>query len=203
VFLSFFPWSIKLPWLTKRLRANRDPTDNYLIAGTLVVFLIFTLVKTKLLHYTLPAFPLLSLLLAGHLVGTRFLKTAAVTMTIVYLAIALVGFPIASRAFPTPQLFNLARSDLRPEMEFGAVDYVEPSLVWYFRSRTRGWLTTLDPATVKIFMDAPGARFVVLPTSLAGKLYPQLPPSWKSYRTSGVNFVKGKRVDLTMLLKPS
>src|SRR5437899_11904568 len=75
VFISFFPWSIKLPWLVRKLWQNRsagvdDPgysgnlIDTYLITGTAIVFIIFTFVSTKLPHYTLPAFPLLALLLA-------------------------------------------------------------------------------------------------------------------------------------------
>src|SRR3954469_16131755 len=66
VFASFFPWSIKLPWLTRKLWRDRDATDKFLIAGIVIIFLIFTLVKTKLPHYTLPTFPLLALLLAKY-----------------------------------------------------------------------------------------------------------------------------------------
>jgi 4-amino-4-deoxy-L-arabinose transferase-like glycosyltransferase len=55
VFFSFFPWSIKLPWLAKKLRRERDLTDIYLLWGVAIVFGIFTLVTTRLLHYTLPA----------------------------------------------------------------------------------------------------------------------------------------------------
>ena len=78
VFVTFAPWSIKLPWLTKKLWRDRDPLDNYLIAGIAIIFIIFTLVKTKLPHYTLPAFPLLALLLAKALMhapnADRFLR---------------------------------------------------------------------------------------------------------------------------------
>ncbi|MFL6584739.1 MAG: ArnT family glycosyltransferase, partial [Chthoniobacterales bacterium] len=203
VFLSFFPWSLRLPRLTKALWRNRDLTDDYLIAGTLVVFVIFSLVKTKLLHYTLPAFPLLALLVARHVMTRRFFRTAATAMAIACLLIAVIGFPAAQQFFPSRQLFLMSERDVRPEMEFGAVDYVEPSLVWYFRGRSHGWFTKLDPASVKIFMDARGGRFVVLPTSLARKLYPELPPNWKSYTTRGINFVHGTRAELTILLKPS
>src|SRR5262249_58815506 len=72
VFISFFPWSIKLPWLVQRLWRNRkagvdapgygrDPIDACLITGIAVLFAIFTLLCTKFPHYTLPAFPLLAL----------------------------------------------------------------------------------------------------------------------------------------------
>ena len=40
--------------------------DTYLLWGIAIIFVIFTLVSTKLPHYTLPAFPLLALLLARH-----------------------------------------------------------------------------------------------------------------------------------------
>ena len=75
VFISFFPWSIKLPWLIEncgeeRNRSQRcgytEPTTIYLLSGIAIIFVIFTLVSTKLPHYTLPAFPLLALLLARH-----------------------------------------------------------------------------------------------------------------------------------------
>ena len=48
VFVSFFPWSIKLPWLAKQLWQSRDKIDNYLLTGTAIIFIIFTLVKTKI-----------------------------------------------------------------------------------------------------------------------------------------------------------
>ena len=87
VFISFFPWSIKLPWLIRKLWRNREagvihlrrgyggqaaagysssPLDIYLLSGIAIIFVIFTIVSTKLPHYTLPAFPLLALLLARH-----------------------------------------------------------------------------------------------------------------------------------------
>ena len=48
--------------------------------------------------------------------------------------------------FPSLQLFKKSERDLRPEMEFGAVGYNEPSLVWYFRGRVKGFLdSALEP----------------------------------------------------------
>jgi len=97
VFVGFFPWSIKLPSLIRNLWRerkaglgahgyNRNEIDAYLVAGTAIIFIIFTLVSTKLPHYTLPAFPLLALLLARHWQGAAlsnrrspFKKIAIVT----------------------------------------------------------------------------------------------------------------------------
>jgi 4-amino-4-deoxy-L-arabinose transferase-like glycosyltransferase len=133
IFISFFPWSIKLPWLTKKLWRRRDEIDNYLIAGVAIIFIIFSLIKTKLPHYTLPAFPLLALLLARRLTTKRsmhFVRNCALASASVYLAIALVVPPVAARFFPAYGLFQESREYLRPDMEFGAVDFNEPSLVW-------------------------------------------------------------------------
>ena len=149
VFLSFFPWSIKLPALTKHLWRKRDPIDSYLISGTLIVFIIMSLVKTKLPHYTLPAFPLLALLLARHLFelrgSPRFAPRAAAIACAVSLGAAFIVFPLLAPTFPSAQLYKMARNDLLPEMDFANVDYAEPSVVWYFRSRVHGFFADSIP----------------------------------------------------------
>src|SRR5207248_7535103 len=103
IFVSFFPWSIKLPWLTRKLSQDRDKIDNYLITGVAIIFIIFTSIKTKLPHYTLPAFPLLALLLAHRLApekSIRFFKNCAVASVSIYLGIALVVPSLVARFFP-------------------------------------------------------------------------------------------------------
>src|SRR5213076_841164 len=112
VFVSFFPWSIKLPWLAKQLWQRRDKIDNYLLTGAAIIFIIFTLVKTKLPHYTLPAFPLLALLLARKLAtekSTRFFKNCAVASVSIYLGIALIVPSLVARFFPAYDLFWKSR----------------------------------------------------------------------------------------------
>ena len=232
IFASFLPWSIKLPWLTRNLWQKRDNIDNYLLAGAAVIFIIFTLIKTKLPHYTLPAFPLLSLLLARHwscperlaarkldrfkrsslggveiqaaAVGDQssLFKGIAIATMCLWLTIALVIPSQIARSFPAYTLFQESRDYLRPEMEFGAVDYQEPSLVWYFRSRIRGTMLPLRRGSASQFMNKSGPRFIVLPALLAGKILPNQPPTWKTFSTQGFNIAKGRRVDLTLVLKP-
>jgi 4-amino-4-deoxy-L-arabinose transferase-like glycosyltransferase len=186
IFLSFFPWSIKLPWLVRKLWRRQaasvggpgdnagDKIDSYLIAGVAIIFIIFTLVKTKLPHYTLPAFPLLALLLARRLTAenaTRFFRNCALASASVYLAIALIVPPFVSRLFPAYQLFQESRSYLQPDMQFASVVFEEPSLVWYFRSQLHGFLVPLNNRRAADFMQSAGPRFVVLPTSNAGTLF--------------------------------
>jgi 4-amino-4-deoxy-L-arabinose transferase-like glycosyltransferase len=209
VFISFFPWSIKLPALTKRLWRERDGVDNYLIFGAAIIFILMTVVKTKLPHYTLTAFPLLSLLLARHLFklrgSPRFAVRAAIAAVAISLGVSLFVFPLVARTFPSAELFKKSRNDLLPEMDFANVDYFEPSVVWYFRSRAHGFFRGLypNPDQVHKFMTHPGPRFVIVPTELAKAAYPQIPPEWKSYTARGVYFVKGRHTDLTMILKPT
>jgi 4-amino-4-deoxy-L-arabinose transferase-like glycosyltransferase len=206
IFVSFFPWSFKLPWLVNQIRRSRDRIDSYLLGGSALVFLVFTLVSTKLPHYTLPAFPLLALLLARQLVANQFFpqrfKTIATTMAAVWICIAFVAPPLVAPKFPGKALFEAAQNDLRPEMEFGVMDFNEPSLVWYFRSRVKGWMTQLDRGTAMPFMEKPGPRFAIIPTNLLGDVFPNRPPTWKTYSAQGFNVAKGKRADLTLVLKP-
>jgi 4-amino-4-deoxy-L-arabinose transferase-like glycosyltransferase len=208
VFVSFFPWSIKLPWLTKNLWRRRDSIDNYLITGVAIIFVIFSLIKTKLPHYTLPAFPLLALLLARHLQGPEIgenrrslFASIAVTTACVWLAIALTIPPMVARFFPAYQLLQVSSASLAPNMQFASVEFEEPSLVWYFRSRVKGFLTPLNKRRATEFMSAPGPRFIILPTPVAGPLFANSPQHWKFFSTSGFNIAKGKRVDLTLVLK--
>jgi len=205
IFVSFFPWSIKLPWLTRKLWGDRDKIDNYLITGVAIIFIIFSLIKTKLPHYTLPAFPLLALLLARRLAAeksTCFLKKCAVASVWIYLGTALILPSLVARFFPAYDLFWKSRGSLRADMEFGTVSFNEPSLVWYFRSRVNGFFVPLNNSRAADFMTQTAPRFVIVPTSLATTLFPNHPADWKMFSTRGFNIAKGQPVDLTLLLKP-
>jgi 4-amino-4-deoxy-L-arabinose transferase-like glycosyltransferase len=206
VFLSFFPWSIKLPALTKLLWRRRDAIDNFLISGILIVFIIMSLVKTKLPHYTLPAFPLLALLLARHLfvVGTeRFARRAAIGAAAASLAAAFIAFPLVAPSFPSAELYKLSRNDLLPEMDFANIDYAEPSVVWYFRGRCHGFFRGLNPDQLEKFMNFEGPRFAIVPTPMAEAFSAKIHPDWKTYRARGFTIVKGRPTDLTLILKQS
>ena len=108
----------------------------------------------------------------------------------------------AARFFPAALLYHEARDYLRPEMEFGAVDFQEPSLVWYFRSRVHGWMTPVNRKTAGEFMAKDGGRFVIMPTAVAEQAFPTPPANWNAFSTQGFNIAKGKDVDLTLVLKP-
>jgi 4-amino-4-deoxy-L-arabinose transferase-like glycosyltransferase len=218
VFVSFFPWSIKLPWLVRKLWRNRkagvnapgdsgSSLDTYLVTGITIIFIIFTLVTTKLPHYTLPAFPLLTLLLARHWQGPAAASrrsafpAIALSTASAWIAIALIVPPMVVRFFPAYQLFQMSRGSLRPDMQFVSVEFREPSLVWYFRSQVKTFLTPLNKRRAADFMSAPGPRFMILPTRVAGTMFANAPRNWEFFTTSGFNIAKAKRVDLTFVLK--
>jgi 4-amino-4-deoxy-L-arabinose transferase-like glycosyltransferase len=219
IFVSFFPWSVKLPWLIRKLwrRTNTgigDPEhngnriDNYLLTGIAIIFAIFTLVATKLPHYTLPAFPLLALLLARHwrealAITNRgsSIRTVAIASACLWIAIALIIPPVIARFFPAYQLFQQSRAYLQANTRFASVEFEEPSVVWYFRSRVQSFLTRVNKKNAVDFMSEAGPRFVIVPTSLVQSLFPNHPQAWRSFATRGVNIAKGKHVDLTLVLK--
>jgi 4-amino-4-deoxy-L-arabinose transferase-like glycosyltransferase len=215
VFITFAPWSLRIPWLTRRLWKNRDALDLYLIAGIAGIVVIFTIVKTKLPHYILPAFPLLALLLARHWlesgVGERTLRRWSLATAVVMLAVALIGAPLIRPFFPSAVLFKKAEPYLQPEMDFAAYDFDAPSLVWNFRSRVHGFLSysrfggrdyaALQPDQVPQFLQRAGPHFVVVPTAVADQLYPTLPRGYRKFSTHGFDIVKGRWVDLTLILK--
>src|SRR5262249_42335285 len=166
---------------------NGSLTDIYLLTGIGIIFVIFTLVSTKLPHYTLPTFPLLALLLARHwqpaVPETRGFSFAeiAITAACVWIGIALVVPPIVARCSPAYELVQVSRPSLQPNMQFAAVEFQEPSLVWYFRSRVQGFLTLLNKHRAVEFMSASGPRFIVVPTPVAGALFANPPESWRFF----------------------
>jgi 4-amino-4-deoxy-L-arabinose transferase-like glycosyltransferase len=208
IFGSLFPWSIWLFPAARALRRReaRGDLENYLLIGTALVFAIFTLSRTKLPHYTMPAFPFIALLLAGwwrdHRTSRLFNRTAAAAAA-VSLLLALALFPAAARYFPSEQLHVQTASLLPAEAEFGAVGYQEPSLVWAFRKTISGFMTELRPEEAAAYMDRPGPRFLVLRDSDMPKIFPQGPPAYDRFIVDGYQVAKGRRVRLTLLLKRS
>jgi len=91
---------------------------------------------------------------------------------------------------------------LQTNTQFASVEFEEPSVVWYFRSRVQGFLTRLNKKNAVDFMSKSGPRFVIVPTSVAVTLFADPPRDWKIFSTRGFNVAKGKFVDLTLVLKP-
>ena len=208
VFFSFFPWCIYLPGTISRLRRGIDSPERYLLGGVALVFLVFTLIQTKLPHYTLPAFPLLAILTARTLTRTtlvagwseprlrgqgrdethapaRWLVGATVAL---YLLIALFGFPRIAPDFASNAIYQSVKSALTPETKVAYVTYDEQSLVWYFRYIVKPFLVRLSPEQVHQFMDSSPTAVCVMTRKDRDGL--SVDPSWKQIEISGFDFAR-------------
>ncbi|OGW80578.1 MAG: hypothetical protein A3C47_00975 [Omnitrophica bacterium RIFCSPHIGHO2_02_FULL_51_18] len=206
LFLSFFPWSMHLPRAAGLLKKHPSAEHAYLWFQTAPVFLLFSLLRTKLPHYTFPAFPLLSLLLAGlwfkENLSTRRLARASVVMTLLTLVLSMAVFPRLSFTSPSRRLAQESAQYLKPDMPFASVDYNEPSLVWYFRKYLRTWHTGLNKEKAPAFMEEAGPRVCVMPSNSLAKIFSAVPAGWKTVSVNGFNAAKGKPARLTALIKP-
>jgi 4-amino-4-deoxy-L-arabinose transferase-like glycosyltransferase len=185
---SLFPWSLFLPGAIQRLRLGLDAFERYALCGIGVVFVVFSLLQTKLPHYTLPAFPLIAILVGRTIHESRFRKVAAVSATAVYLVLALVGFQWIAPYFPSKSIFERVAPDLSASTRIASIGYDEQSLIWYFRYRTRAFHQSLTPSELSNFMHRPGPAVCVISADQAV----EIDPSWQKTSVTGYDFSRWK-----------
>jgi hypothetical protein len=186
VLVSFFPWSLYFGKTTASLRKQREPIDIYLLLHIGLVFLLFTLIRTKLPHYILPAFPLMTLLMVRH-IGSK-LKPLAIGACVVYTAISLVGFSLVAPLFPSKTIFEKVENDLTPEMRTASLGYDEQSLIWYLRTVTKPFHQRIEPAAFDPWMRAPGPAICVVNRERLAQI--KIDPSWKTIEVHGRNIAR-------------
>jgi len=187
-FFSFFPWCLFLPGCVKRLWAHREPDENYLVGPILIVFLVFTLIQTKLPHYVLPAYPMLAMLTARHAEQSRWARPILGTTLVVYLLIALVGFRVIEPEFISKRIAQTALPLISPETRTASLNYDEQSLIWYLREKTRAFHRRLDPGQFTDFMNHPGPALCVVNVESLHQIH--LNPEWRTFSVSGHNFAR-------------
>lgn len=200
-FFSFFPWSFRVPkslwnWWPSR---GSDTFGWYLLVQAGLVFLTFTFVRTKLPHYTLPAFPLIAIWLARAIPGFKIFKWAA-AMTIFIFVLAIAGFLAAKPEFASHRLFEKAKPYLKPEMKFAAVEYTEPSLVWEFRGIVTNDMQTLDANQAADFFRGNNCCVLIVPTGFYKTNLMSLATNAVTVQVQGFNAAKGAKVDLTAVI---
>lgn len=205
VFLSFAPWSLRLPWLIGRGRRNGlDANQRYLSHGVLVIFVVFTLVRTKLPHYTLPAFPLLALWLASEWDKAggprRVWHRAAWGAAVFNLALGLVVAPLLRPWFLTRSLVAASAPEVRPETQVGTVDFLPPSFVWYVRRHSRSFVEQMEPEAARSFLAASGPRMLTIPRQRLDQLGP-LPEGVRRLEVSGFDPGSGRFKTITVLIR--
>ena len=201
VFPSFLPWSVFTKQIYQRLKIQYGDAEKYLLINIAVVFVVFTLVKTKLPHYTLPAFPLLACLVAPVLAGlsTALFTRLVIGMTALNLVFSFIVAPLATAYYLIPIKSVTSTLKLAPETEFASVDYDEPSQIWYFRRQLTTWHTLLYANEVAAYMAQPGPRLCVIPEELAKTL--PVETGWEKQTFHGKDIANGKTMSLVLLLK--
>jgi len=198
VFPSFAPWSFWLPAAVRFHWRRPTPESAYLLSGAVLTFAIFTLSRTKLPHYTLPAFPYLALLVAfwwkDHRPARLWRKTALST-AIVFLFVPIFVFPLVHSLSATESLMSKLNPHLSADTAVALVDYQEPSLIWSLRGRITGFPKTIPAGEVAGWMEGPGKRVCILTADLAKQLGAGAP----RVEAQGWNFAKGKRLTLAVL----
>jgi 4-amino-4-deoxy-L-arabinose transferase-like glycosyltransferase len=201
VFPSFAPWAFWLPATVRFHWRRPTPESAYLLSGAVLTFAIFTLSRTKLPHYTLPAFPYLALLVAlwwKENRSARLWRKTALTTAIVFLFVPLFAFPLAHSLSATESLMSELTPRLSPDTAVALVDYQEPSLIWSLRKKITGFPKIINAEGVAEWMAGPGKRTCILTADLAKQLGMQSP----RVEATGWNFAKGKRLTLVALEAP-
>jgi 4-amino-4-deoxy-L-arabinose transferase-like glycosyltransferase len=203
-FASFFPWSLRVPVALRRWwrEPRRDDLGWYLLTVAAVVFIVFSLVKTKLPHYTMPAFPLIALWLARQISSDAQLPVwfgrRLAAMSILILVVTLGGFSYARGHLLTLNLWQATRPYVKPETKIGCFGYVEPSLVWKFRDVATNNIVLGDEKKAKNFLTNTPPFILVLPT----KDLTNLPDAdGQQIAVHGFDMVRFKYWDLTAIIR--
>lgn len=202
VFPSFAPWSFWLPAALRFHWKRSSPESTYLLSGAVLTFAIFTLSRTKLPHYTLPAFPYLALLLAlwwKENRPARLWRKTALTTALVFLFIPVFVFPWVRSLSATESLMSKLSPSLSADPAVALVDYREPSLIWALRGHITGFPEMIDASGVAQWLAGPGNRVCILSADLAKQFANETP----SIEAQGWNFAKGKRLNLVALHHPT
>jgi hypothetical protein len=207
----------------KKLFAASKPEliDIYLLLNAGLIFVVFSLMVTKLPHYTLPAFPFLALLFARRWISSGLWPTLPIKLAggfgiaLALLTLGLVPIALANHATPSPvgELVRDSRDVVTPETEFALVDFREPNAIWEMRRVSKGYGQLISESDVVPFLNQPGPGAVVLSTSLWQRIElasTSAHPSWKVFEARGWNTAKGwdstkgtfAFIDLTLVVKP-
>jgi 4-amino-4-deoxy-L-arabinose transferase-like glycosyltransferase len=204
-FVSFFPWSTRVPSALRRWwpERQRDDLGWYLLMQTALVFGVFSLVTTKLPHYTMPAFPCVALWLARQISAEEksfaWFQKRFVAMSVFILALTLVGFSVFRNYLLTEKLWSAVQTHVRPETKVACLGYTEPSLVWRFRSVSTNLVLLGDAKLARDFLTNAPPFILVLPTKDLATL-----PNTNGilFHVHGLDMVKFKNWDLTALVRP-
>ncbi len=203
-FVSFFPWSTRVPAAFKHWWPQRKGDDFgwYLLVQAALVFGVFSLVRTKLPHYTQPAFPCIALWLARQISPDKntlaWFGKRIIAMTVFILLLTFVGFTVARNHFLTTKLWQATQTYVRPDTKIGCFGYTESSLVWEFRKVATNHIVLGDLKAAKAFLTNTPPYILVVPTKNLADL-----PDTNGLQIAvhGLDMVKLKNWDLTAIIR--
>jgi 4-amino-4-deoxy-L-arabinose transferase-like glycosyltransferase len=197
-------WALYIPvkiwkWWPKR---KADTLGWYLLVQALIVFVVFSCVRTKLPHYTLPAFPCIALWLALQLRGEAnsfawFQKRFAV-MAVAVLVLMLGFAAVARNYLLTENLWRAAQPHMQADTKVGCFGFTESSLVWKFRSVTTNLVVLDEEKKAKNFLTNTPPFMLVLPTKDVAALGDT---NGLRFQVHGLDMVKFKNWDLTVIVR--
>ena len=207
-FLSFFPWAFGVPkalrqWWPKR---REDAIGAYLLLQAALFFAVFSFVRTKLPHYTLPALPFLALWLglqtAEAAGAARRIGRGVVGMTALTGVLTLGVFSAGKSQMIAANLWREVRPLVSSRHRLVVTGFNEPSLVWEFRQGITNYVEYLPTDKLAGTLGQPGPCIFVLPTELLAGPLRGIPSDLIIRRASGYDTVQFKRHDLTALIRP-
>jgi 4-amino-4-deoxy-L-arabinose transferase-like glycosyltransferase len=210
--LSALPWSPLLALRARQLRAAAplDWSDRYLLGNALVVFVVFSLMVTKLPHYTLPAFPFLVLVfgrrwIAAGLPARPPLRLMIVVGLVLGVVLGVLGHfcgPLGATPSPTGMLVQKAGAVVTPDLHVAMVDFREPNAVWEMRRIVRAPLDEISEDAAVAYMNQPGARAILLSRAAWARMH-GLDVTWKIAEARGFNAARLRGLDLMLVVKPA
>jgi hypothetical protein len=188
IWVSTLPWSpfVIIYWnrLVGQSRHHKElALDPYLLQYVAGVFTVFTLMVSKLPHYTLPAIPALALIFARRWSWAMraskrmtWLPTCFTLILVLFVAAVSLDF---AKLSPAKELAHQAAEDLlaRPDMPYATVDYHEASITWEFRRYLHGMQQEIGESEAAAYLAQPGPRLLILPTE-----------DWKSLNLQDAHF---------------
>jgi len=209
--ISALPWSILVLLRARKLFAGWKPelAETYLLLNIVPLFVIFTLMATKLPHYTLPAFPMIALLFARRWVAAQLSPSLPLRLAggfgLGFAVLTFFAVPLAVENGFTPSpvgaLVREAGDNLKPDTQFALVDFKEPTAVWEMRRVTGSYADHVEHDRILEYLKEPGPRAVIFLLS-DDPIYGLPPGSCKLYDARGFNAAKGKPIDLEIFVKP-
>jgi 4-amino-4-deoxy-L-arabinose transferase-like glycosyltransferase len=209
--LSALPWSPLLLLHRRRLFAGWKPDflDAYLLLNAGLIFLVFSLMVTKLPSYTLPAFPLVALVFARRWFSAALPSTWPVRLAagfgimLALLTAVLIPVALARHATPSPvgDLVRDAGDLLTPQTEYALVDFQEPSAIWEMRHVSQKYGQFIPESEVISFLRKSGPHAVVLSTAAWQRVRADSDAAWKTVEARGWKSTKGSSIDLTLVVK--